>query len=137
MTRLGGPPVSGLPLGGLLLATVVIVAGACASAVPRIPDPVIDGLAIGDRHLCSPDAFYDCGELAEMARVALDRRYPNHAAIESVSIHAEGDDSFGLGDAPRGRSGTVLVTVFEFADGSVRAVPIHCGVGGCWAMDPA
>jgi hypothetical protein len=92
--------------------------------------PIVDGFPIGAPATCAPDR---CDEWVRLARSVLEDRDPAHAEVINVRIYLEDLTNpllFEPGVLHR-RSGTLVVVVFELADGSKRAAGVYCGVGPC------
>jgi hypothetical protein len=96
----------------------------------RLAPPVrmVDGFPIGEPVPCAQH----CAEWTRLARSALDVREHGHAEIVGARTFMEAHipDLYGPGVLYT-RSGTLIVVVFDLADGSVRATGVYCGVGGC------
>ena len=101
---------------------------------PIVVDPVarriVDGFPMG---LPAPCAPRQCDEWIQLARSVLDDRDPEHVEVINVRMYLE-DLTNPLLFEPgvvHARSGTLVVVVFELADGSRRATGVYCGVGPC------
>jgi hypothetical protein len=101
----------------LLVLSVVIAA--CSSAF-------IDGWSAGPLAPCGGDV--KCDELAAVATMGLDKKYPGHPEVRSVDIHDEGPQRNGQTLVRIGAS--IHVAVFNLADGSVHAIGVgYLGIG--------
>ena len=130
-------PAVGLVVVALaLVASYVVLLGALDHR-PRI----IDGLSIGPDAgcgACTTETMSDncnaCESVATAAARHLDADVPGHSAIDGIAYHLEGPYP---GECPHGetairlKTGTSIVAVVTFVDGTVHAVSISCGVGGC------
>ena len=87
---------------------------------------LVDGWAIGEATPCAAgDAA--CQARVDVATAALAARDPNHAAIVSAVLHAEGlypNEDGDLGQLFRS-GGFPDVVLFELADGSHRAIGVR------------
>jgi hypothetical protein len=92
--------------------------------------PIVDGFPIGAPATCAPRI---CDEWIRLALSALEDREPAHAQVLNVRTYYEDLTNPVLYDPKvvHRRTGTVVVVVFELADGSRRATGVYCGVGPC------
>jgi hypothetical protein len=136
-----------LPTSGrtLVLATLVAIGAlttSCALTAPSgAPGPCqrnasvacmdIDGYPVGSLALdCGPEGAA-CGDVALLARLALDAREPNHPEITSVQ-QFEPDLSKICGRALCTFTSFHAIVVFTFANGQHHATGYECGgVGTC------
>jgi hypothetical protein len=109
-----------------------------ASEDPILVDPaarrIVDGFPIGAPAACAPEL---CDEWVQLARSVFDDRDPEHAEVINVRMYLE-DLTNPLLFEPgvvHARSGTLMVVVFQLADGSRRATGVYCGVGPCIGLD--
>ena len=101
--------------------------------------PIVDGLSVGaplDCGACDqPNTSSDCGtceSIATLARRHLDEAWPDHPEIHSLTFHREGWYPGPGGEKVlQTRSGSLVVALAIFVDGSRHAVSVYCGVGGC------
>jgi hypothetical protein len=116
-----------------------LLAAACAIApdpAPAAPGPIIDGFPIGRLLDCGLSRSAPCHEVLPLARAAFDSRVPDHPEILATSFFMEDINNPAIFD-PRvlhARSGTLIVVVFNLADGSKHAAGVYCGVGGCTGL---
>lgn len=92
--------------------------------------PIVDGFPLGLPAAC---ALRQCDEWIRLGLSALEDREPEHAEVLNVRIYRE-DLTNPLLFEPgviHARSGTLVVVVFELADGAKRATGVYCGVGPC------
>jgi hypothetical protein len=91
---------------------------------------IVDGFPIGAPATCDART---CDEWIRLALSVLDDRDPAHAEVLNVRIHYEDLTNPLLFDPKvvHARSGTLVVVVFELADGARRAAGVYCGVGPC------
>lgn len=115
-----------------LLGTLFLAA-AVGCGVWRPQEPSLDGWPLGAPGTCEPavtdDPRYDIVAIAERHIVTV------HAPVANVACYGEGAY---LRDGQPGRlnrSGGVIVVVVTFADGTRRAVGIHCAAA-CSAVEP-
>jgi hypothetical protein len=93
--------------------------------------PVIDGYAVGRLFRdCGPDGAA-CGDVALLARVALDAREPNHPAPTSVR-QFDPDMARVCGAVNCVFTSQQSIVVFTFADGAHKPTGYQCqGVSPC------
>jgi hypothetical protein len=121
---------------GLVVATLLLLA-ACSRIDPA-PE-ILDGLSVGVAASCgacdAPQTAPSCGGCEPIAALAVrhvDETWPGHPEIGTMSFHGESWYPGANGERIlRTRSGTVVIAVVSFVDGSRHAVEIYCGVGGC------
>lgn len=122
---------------GLLLATVLTAA--CVPQETPSQPMMVDGLSVGAPAGCGPCADQPqspncgpCDSPAVIARREIDTNWPGHAPIVGLTFYNEGA-YLGPGGALalKTRSGHLFVAVATFADGSMHAVGVYCGVSGC------
>jgi hypothetical protein len=92
--------------------------------------PIVDGFPVGLPATCAPG---QCDQWISLARSVLDDRDPAHAEVINVRMYLE-DLTNPLLFEPgviHARTGTVIVVVFDLADGAKRATGVYCGVGPC------
>ena len=126
---------------GFVVALVLALLG--VAACQPASGGTIDGFKLGAMVKCGggidpitpAGAVNGCGGGVERAVAALDAREPNHPAIYSTEMFADGTqpgpiDMTGDGpppkSAPRHPGPLVTVFVFTLADGSVRATGVSC-----------
>ena len=111
-------------------AVLVLLAVAGCSQVHRV-----DGFPVGNATECNRDFTPSCEQVIDAAIAALDERDPGHAKIDQTSVYDEDRSDFPEGTM---RSGMLQVVVFDFADGTQRAVGAYCGPGQgggqCWPV---
>ena len=101
--------------------------------------PIVDGLSVGPALDCGacdqPNTSDGCGaceSIATLARRHLDEAWPDHPEIHALTFHHEGWYPGPSGERIlQTRSGSLVVALAIFADGSRHAVSVYCGVGGC------
>jgi hypothetical protein len=101
--------------------------------------PIVDGLSVGAALDCGacdqPNTSDHCGaceSIATLARRHLDETFPGHPGISSLTFHREGWYPGPSGEKILNtRSGSLVVALAVFVDGSRHAVSVYCGVGGC------
>jgi hypothetical protein len=109
--------------GLITIVLTAVIATACGSL--DVDPPVIDGWAVGDALDCS--ASPDCGRLAMVALLELDRSEPDHAAAVAWSIHREGqyrDRRTGNRILPTRSGGAPDILVVTLADGRTVAIGV-------------
>ena len=122
------------PVAGLVLALAL---GGCLAS--EAGADIVDGLSVGGALDCGacdqPDTSNGCGpcdSIASLARRHLDEQWPGHPALTAITFHHEGWYPGTNGEKIlRTRSGSLVVAVATFIDGSRHAVSVYCGVGGC------
>jgi hypothetical protein len=106
---------------------------------PPASGTIIDGFPIGGADSCgsSSDASFSCDTLKQAALETLDHRDPGHPQVVTYAVHGldYANADFFPDGMPFYGNGAPQVMVMALADGSLRAVGIHCGVGGCGASD--
>jgi hypothetical protein len=121
----------------IVLLVAALVVGGCD--LGRSASPVIDGIRIGPVTDCGgcdrPQTAANCGtceSVAGLARRGFDEKWPGHPPIVALSFHEEGHSPGPSGELiVHGRSGSLIVAVADFTDGTRHALGVHCGVGGC------
>ena len=101
--------------------------------------PIVDGLSVGPALDCGdcdqPNTSDGCGaceSIATLARRHLEETWPDHPEIHSLTFHREGWYPGPSGEKVlQTRSGSLVVALAIFVDGSRHAVSVYCGVGGC------
>jgi len=132
----GGAAGAGVT-GAIGVALLVLLLVACSLLDPQ-PE-ILDGLSIGAGAGCgacdTPDTSAGCGaceSIAVLARRHVDETWPGHPGIGTMSFHREGWYPGENGEKIlHTRSGSLVVAVVTFVDGTRHAVPVYCGVGGC------
>jgi hypothetical protein len=120
-----------------VLVAIGLLLGGC-QLLERTPE-ILDGLSVGAAAGCGacdqPDTASNCGACDSIRTIAgrhLDAAWPGHPAIMTMSFHREGWYPGPSGEKILStRSGTLVVAVATFADGTRHAVGVYCGVGGC------
>jgi hypothetical protein len=106
------------------LALFALLSGLATACAGAVDERVVDGWPIGPALPCA--ASQRCPELAEAATNGLARRDPGHAAIVSLTLHAEGAvvDASGR-RVLQVRSGACCdVALFKLADGNLAAIGV-------------
>ena len=137
--RRGAPAVARLVLVAILTGAAVAGCGALApsNALPPcepnspLACTVIDGYPVGRLSRdCGADGTV-CGEVAWLARLALDARDPGHPAPMSVQVF-DPDMARVCGPTLCALSSPASIVVFGFADDGHRATGYECaGVSPC------
>jgi hypothetical protein len=120
------------------LVALALFLGAC-NLIERPPE-ILDGLSIGDSAGCGacdePQTSPNCGACEPITVLAMrhiDQTWPGHAEIGTLSFHRESWYPGANGEKIlHTRSGSLVVAVVSFVDGTRHAVAIYCGVGGCF-----
>jgi hypothetical protein len=124
-----------------LLALLVAVSLLGGCGIGRTDHLIVDGLSVGAPAGCGmciePQSGANCGtceSLAILARRAIGEKWPDHPPIVSLLFYGEGSYPGPNGEEIlQTRSGSLLVGLATFADGTRHAVGVYCGVGGCRA----
>ncbi|HEX2753991.1 MAG TPA: hypothetical protein VHM48_00920 [Candidatus Limnocylindrales bacterium] len=103
------------------------------------PPEILDGLSIGADAGCgacdAPDTSANCGACESIATLAVrhvDETWPDHPEIGTMSFHRESWYPGENGERIlHTRSGSLVVAVVTFVDGTRHAASVYCGVGGC------
>jgi hypothetical protein len=125
----------------LVFAFLVLVTTVAGCDFGRTGGGILDGLSVGVPASCGtctePQSGGNCGKcesVATLARRGFDEEWPGHPGIVSISFHQEGGYPRSNGEEIlHTRSGSLLVAVATFTDGTQHAVGVYCGVGGCIA----
>jgi hypothetical protein len=134
-------PLDGRPQptrGGILLTALIAILVAACSLLDRPPE-ILDGLSVGGPASCgacdTPQTAVGCDpcdSIAVLARRHLDETFPGHPEVAAMSFHGESWYPGPSGERIlHTRSGSIVVAVATFVDGTRHAVFVYCGVGGC------
>jgi len=136
---MGSTPRSGRGRRGLPVLTIVaLLVSGCGLIPHRTSDPMIDGVVIGPDIPCVGGEITSlgCSRLDAAVRAELDREYPGHAAVSSVTLHKDGTTIGPNGEVIVHTTGVPWWSfVVELADGTSHAVGVGCGVDVTPDMD--
>jgi hypothetical protein len=131
------------PVVGLVVVALALLVACWVLLISAIETRpwIVDGLSVGADAGCgaclAPNTSDLCGACESIATIAarhLAADFPGHPAIDRITYHLEGPYP---GEGPHGetalrtKTGTSIVAVVTFTDGTVDAVSVSCGVGGC------